>query len=228
MLDSKKAICQTLSKNLLLEKAFFSHNFSPLHFTSFLHHLCCQSEIIKLRADPHLSLSFLTLGKCKLLSYEGKTSEEKVKRSLKKNKKKTSIALFCGGSDAHNSGVNPGAHPPHHIRRACPLPVVLPYKAQGQRGSGPLVTSANCPDGPASSVLLNTSCSVGVYRQGAHWQLPPSRFRFHPRWTIYTPPPITGPLRSPHYVMRSHQCEQWKTISDNVGLKIGLLTKLWG
>lgn len=54
MLDSKRAICQT--EHLLLEKAFFSHNFLPLHFTSFLHHLCCQSEIIKLRADPHLRL----------------------------------------------------------------------------------------------------------------------------------------------------------------------------
>lgn len=124
----------------------------------------------------------------------------KSQKELKKTKKKTSIAVFCGGGDAHNSAVNPDTHPPHHIHRACPLPVVLPYKAQGQRGSGPLVTSANCPDGPASSVLLNTSCSVGVYRQGAHWQLPPSRFRFHPRWTICTPPsnhrtPEVSPLR---------------------------------
>lgn len=126
-------------------------------------------------------------------------------KNQKERKKKSSIALFCGGSDAHNSGVNQDTHPPHHIQRACPLPVVLPDKAQGQGGSGPLVTSANCPDGPASSVLLNTSCSVGVYRQGAHWQLPPSRF--YPRWTIdpppsTSPPLITGPLWSPRYVMR--------------------------
>lgn len=92
----------------------------------------------------------------------------------------------------------------HRIIRACPYPVLWPDKAQGQGGSGLLVTSANCPDGPASSLLFNTSCSVGVYRHRAQWQLPPSQF--YPNRTAY--PLIPGPLRCPYHLMKRHGCEQ--------------------
>lgn len=106
-----------------------------------------------------------------------------------------------------------------------PLPLVLPDKAQGQRGSSPLVTSANCPDGPASLVLFNTSRSVGV--EGRERTGSCHLYSFTPTGSFI--PPVTEPPAppwAPHYTMRSHQSVYWKTISDNVDLKIGLLPEL--
>lgn len=79
-----------------------------------------------------------------------------------------------------------------------PLPLVLPDKAQGQRGSGLLVTSANCPDGPASPVLFNTSRSVGV--EGGERAGSCHLYSFTPTGSFTPPvtePPAPLPVGSP-------------------------------